>query len=231
MVTGSFSAKFLLFLFGLSVVLIVFFPTAEGREGAAAVLTGLLILCSAVAACFETWSVERSKLLAIQEKLEPRLRLKFDPTHTAFMHSTKWDEGDVLVIHVLPTCDAPIDGVSGSLVAIERLSEAGAWEPTEFNEPIPLSWSYPNTEGPKTLFPKPASYLNALFIFNRTPVEIVPGAYGLRYPRRMAGVLNAGDTFRVNICVTGSGHAFAEIFIKFRLGQQWDKPEILEHCT
>ena len=71
-------------------------------------------------------------------------------------------------------------------------------------------------------------YLNVLFVF---PGEIKPGTFEFRYPKRMARVLNKQDVYKLNICITGKDHAFAEIDIKTQIGEDWRRPKILELCS
>lgn len=186
----------------------------------------LALLCFFIAA-YLVWKKERDRVCDLEALLDPKLQLTFDPNHLAFVHETNWNVSQVLVIHVLPTCKSPVDNVSGFLNSIHRLNDKAEWEPTQFNEAIPLTWSYPNTKEPLTLYPKPDKYLNAFFVFEN-PFQIVPGVWELTYPKRMHGILNANDVYKINICVTGAAHAFAEIYLKLQIGNQWNKPKILE---
>jgi len=176
-----------------------------------------------VIAIYEAWSNERNYVRNLEEQLEPKLRLHFDPKNTGCVHKTnQGTSSELLMVRILPQCQSSVDECQGFMKAVYELDGNNKWQPTPFEERLDLIWGMKD-QHPITIQRGVPQYLDIFQIHNaRKKIELCSPFI----PNRATSVFKQDGTYRIDIGVTGEESADASISLKIKMGAQWDKPEI-----
>lgn len=216
---------------GFAVVGSLGIAAATAKELEARFVFEGLAFVALLVALYNVWAKERVDYCDLEDKLSPKLNLEFDRADDGCVHLAPMflggveRIGDMLMIRVLPSCNAPVvHNVTGVINGIYKLAN-GAWTKTKYNESLPLSWAIFDTTEPINIVKGKRQYLNVLFV-SESKVSIYP--VGTNRPPRAADDLNFADTFRVDVLISSAQGDSATASIRIKVGADWKNPEILD---
>jgi hypothetical protein len=205
-------------------------------------LTNFAVGCAAllmVGLVFFTWNLGLAPyriyklLLDDNKKLEPVLRIVFRD-EPAFNHATHSPVpgGSVRMtyVRVLPeSLGGVVPECRGYLTNIERLTDTGQWEATDFTgaDSLLLSWSLKGDAGfePVELRAGMKQYLD-VFSANEVHERIDFCTNG--FPNWLRHVVNERGTYRLTVLVHGTAIAPASIFLIVTWKGRWDDIDVTE---
>jgi hypothetical protein len=183
-------------------------------------------LCAAYTA-YAVWEAQRRKVVALEEKLDPKLNLHFDPEHPSCVSRVPGSATNgMLYVRVLPTCSAQVTGCRGILKRVRELKD-DTWKGTGYNEAQNLIWSnFPDpSDRLLRLDPGVDQYLDVFMIYESTGI-IHPLLVANRIPVVASDAFHEGGIFRFDISVTGDNNAHASLSLKVTTTDKWYKPII-----
>jgi hypothetical protein len=156
-------------------------------------------------------------------RLVPKITLRFANEPPFVQTTPAATPGSEIILsrywRVFPDCSAPVENCTGYLLKVFKEVD-GRWEPTAFDEAVPLMWANRNFAGPTTIEPKIGPYLDVFYVDSLNK-EIIP-CTAIRL-HRAALVFREYATFRLDVHVTNS----APISLKVRMDARsahWDRP-------
>lgn len=180
---------------------------------------------------YHVWSKERTKLITLQEKYDPKLTIEFDNGGRGFIAKAPTNIGgfdtEAVWVRVLPTCSSRVSNCIGQLTCVYKW-ENGQWNPTQFDERLDLTWANKGNANPLEIFNGARQFLDVLMIrnFQNNPI-INLTTPSFVFPSRAAQVFNdSRGVFRIDIVVIGDQNANAQISLRIHIKDEWDKPEI-----
>ena len=164
------------------------------------------------------------RLVLLENKLDPKLVLTFNPQDKGCVHHTLLGEKvKTLFVRVLPVCESRVSNCVGFLSGVYKLSR-GSWEKTNFDERLDLTWG--NRDGnPVPIQHGIHQYLD-VFCIPETVNQIVPCTANSKIPSRAKDVFNSATVFKIDVGVMGDNNAFATVSLKVEMGETWDKAKI-----
>jgi hypothetical protein len=172
---------------------------------------------------FRLWLTEKERVELLENAALPKLRIEFDPKSAGCVHKTLLGgTTNALFIRVLPRCETSVTNCVGYLCGVFKFAN-GAWEKTEFDERLDLTWANRENANPITIQKGVPQYLDIFCIPEANAIWLCTASNAI--PIRAANVFNANDTFRLDIGVMGNSGA-ASISLKVKLGNTWDTPKL-----
>jgi hypothetical protein len=181
-------------------------------------VTAGAVIWAFLVAGYYAWRTERLKML-------PGIALHFEnrPPFVQMIPRIDGQAGLKVYVRLFPECSQTLTDCTGYLLSICR-RDGDRWEPTYFNEPVPLIWEGRGTV-PTTVEPLIGPYLNVFYIGNEAK-QIVPciaqnAPARMTTPRNNMMFSNRNECFRFAVKVTNS----EPIYLKVQLGDQtWERP-------
>jgi len=122
--------------------------------GAFLITWGLYFLYRFVHSPVELFNEQKIRADGLQAAREPNLRLHFNPMDQGFLHQTPTAIGRVLMIRVLPTCNADIPHCRGQLLMVWKWVKS-QWIRTQMDEAFDLKWSLQHKDDIRELTLRP----------------------------------------------------------------------------
>jgi len=168
------------------------------------------------------------RVIALEEKLAPKLELRFDRNTQGCVHETHFSGGttapyQVLFVRVLPVCNSRVTNCVGFLSGVYRLDN-GEWQPTALDERLDLTWANRGNAEPITIQSGLPQYLDVFCIPSSNRIALCVASNVI--PNRAASVLDAPGIFRMDVGVMGDDNAVASISLLVQLGATWNAPRI-----
>jgi len=201
---------------GLSVPLGIIGIYFSGGYVQAAFLTTSFICF--IAAFFYIWKEQHDKVEDLERKLDPKLRLHFDQHDEGCFHRTSNKLGSLLMIRVLPICDARLKSCEGYVDAVWSLDINERWLDTEFDEKILLKWSLKGSTSPIPLQKNQRQFLDVCSIhsLNNKIALAIDGT-----PNRAINVFQPTGVYRIDIGVANiEGNEQATISLKISMARE-----------
>jgi len=174
------------------------------------------LLAAFAMASYYIWRADHIRLI-------PTIRLRFEYREPFVQMTPATSPGRDIVLarywRVFPDCSTRIENCTGYLLGVFK-EVNGHWEPTAFDEAVPLIWANRNYAGPLTIEPNIGPYLD-VFYTDSVNKEIIP-CTGIKM-HRASLVFKERATFRLDIQITNS----APISLKVRMDDRpsyWDRP-------
>ncbi|MBI3936550.1 MAG: hypothetical protein HY323_06195 [Betaproteobacteria bacterium] len=181
----------------------------------------LAVICFVLAAYF-IWAKERNEVCNLEDKLDPKLKIKFDPLVAAYMNPQIQPNGE-RTLHVRPlvVCSKRVTNCWGKLKALYKWKNE-EWERINPRDTSEFHWANIGAQQ-WPLDPNTEQYLEVLTFSEKTNVPNLEVRY---IPIADQNWYEPGCSYRVDIAVCGDDNAYAEISLEFRAGETWDKPVV-----
>jgi len=203
-----------------------FFTWIHSFEGVG--LTMLIAFSVSLNTFYKLWADERNKICDIQEMLEPKLNIEFDPDMPGCRESSLGNNSiQIMHVRVLPKVSVRVKGCIGFLHDL-WFFENEKWVHTDLHESVKLIWAnsgaVPGEEYySRTLVPGQKQFLQVICLDSHDGKATIVSA---EVPPLKQNILDFHGKYKLDIEIQGEGHVRDSISLEFESGGDWHSPKV-----
>lgn len=185
---------------------------------------------------YSIWSDERIKVVDLQERIEPKLEIYFDPKDKRCVQHYPINRESTEIfdwVRVLPRCSGKselVHNCRGFLRGVSKIEENGEETRFDFDDSYQVIWSPEDDFSPRQISPEKNTYLNILQIFPKPPY-IRPQLWEAKNQNRsipfwLMNAFQKPGKYKFNFVIQGDNCPPACISVKIVLADDYKDNEI-----